>query len=389
MAYDFDRTINRYQTASLKWDEADRLFGSSGILPMWVADMDFRVPRPVIEAIKRRAEHGIFGYTTRPASYYDAVIGWMKRRHNWEIRKEWICHSPGVVPALSLMVQAFTQPGEKILIQPPVYYPFASVVLKNERELVYNRLVEDGGTYRMDFMDLERKLSDGVKMLILCSPHNPVGRVWRKDELEQLGRLCLEYGVLVVSDEIHADLVYSGHRHIPFAVLSEEFAQNSVICTAPSKTFNLAGLQTSNIIIPNETLRKTFTRIIDKNVLGLTNTFGVVATESAYREGDEWLDQCLAYLEDNLTFLIRFVDSRIPMMRVIKPEGTYLVWLDCRSLGLEGKELQHLLRKKAKVALDDGSIFGPGGEGFVRINIACSRSVLEEGLHRIERALKG
>jgi cystathionine beta-lyase len=389
MAYDFDRTINRYQTASLKWDEADRLFGSSGILPMWVADMDFRVPRPVIEAIKRRAEHGIFGYTTRPASYYDAVIGWMKRRHNWEIRKEWICHSPGVVPALSMMVQAFTQPGEKILIQPPVYYPFATVVTNNGRELVYNRLIEDGGTYRMDFMDLERKLSDGVKMLILCSPHNPVGRVWSKEELEQLGRLCLEYGVLVVSDEIHADLVYSGHRHIPFAVLSEELAQNSVICTAPSKTFNLAGLQTSNIIIPNETLRKTFTRIIDRNVLGLTNTFGVVATESAYREGDEWLDECLAYLEDNLAFLIRFVDSRIPTIKVIKPEGTYLVWLDCRSLGLEGKELKHLLRKKAKVALDDGSIFGPGGEGFVRINIACSRSVLEEGLHRIEQALKG
>jgi cystathionine beta-lyase len=389
MAYDFDQTINRYQTASLKWDEADRLFGSSGILPMWVADMDFRVPRPVIEAIKRRAEHGIFGYTTRPASYYDAVIGWMKRRHNWEIRKEWICHSPGVVPALSMMVQAFTQPGEKILIQPPVYYPFATVVTNNGRELVYNRLIEDGGTYRMDFMDLERKLSDGVKMLILCSPHNPVGRVWSKEELEQLGRLCLEYGVLVVSDEIHADLVYSGHRHIPFAVLSEELAQNSVICTAPSKTFNLAGLQTSNIIIPNETLRKTFTRIIDRNVLGLTNTFGVVATESAYREGDEWLDECLAYLEDNLAFLIRFVDSRIPTIKVIKPEGTYLVWLDCRSLGLEGKELKHLLRKKAKVALDDGSIFGPGGEGFVRINIACSRSVLEEGLHRIEQALKG
>ncbi|WP_026676281.1 MalY/PatB family protein [Fictibacillus gelatini] len=389
MKYDFDTAIDRMKTASVKWDDAENLFGEKDILPMWVADMDFKAPAPVIEALKDRAEHGIFGYTMRPESYYDAVAGWMERRHSWTIEKEWICHSPGVVPALSFIVEAFTQPDDKIVIQTPVYYPFTKVVEQNGRKLVHNPLKFEDGRYVMDYEDLKIKVSDpDVKMLILCSPHNPVGRVWTKEELIELGQICIENNVLVVADEIHFDLVYKAYQHTPFASISEEFANHSIICTAPSKTFNLAGLQISNIIIPNKKLRLTFSKTVENHFIGLSNTFGVTATEAAYRHGDEWLDQLMDYLQKNLEFMTEYIESHMSEIKVIKPEGTYLVWLDCRALGMGAKELERFMQKEAKVAFDEGYIFGKEGEGFTRVNIACPRSLLEEALKRIEKAIK-
>lgn len=388
MKYNFDEEINRFKTSSVKWDEVDTIFGGENLLPMWVADMDFKVPEPVINAIKERADHGIFGYTARNDSYYEAIIGWMQRRHNWKVEKDWICHAPGVVPALGMIVRTFTKPGDKIIIQSPVYYPFTNVVEKNERIIVQNPLKYEDGKYVMDFEDLESKMGPDVKMIIISSPHNPVGRVWTKEELTQLGEICLKHNVLVVSDEIHFDLILKGHSHTPFASISEEFALNSIICTAPSKTFNLAGLQTSNIIIPNKNIREQFTNTIESLFIGMTSTFGLVATESAYRYGDEWLDQLLEYLDQNLAFLTNYINQNIPELKVIPTEGTYLVWIDCRELGLEAKELEHLMQKEAKVALDEGYIFGKNGEGFTRVNIACPRSILEEGLRRIEKAVK-
>ncbi|MED1794710.1 pyridoxal phosphate-dependent aminotransferase [Brevibacillus nitrificans] len=387
MRYDFDKVINRLNTASVKWDEVDRFFGDKDLLPLWVADMDFQVPAPVTDALRARVEHGIFGYTERPESYYEAVIGWMERRHQWSVQKEWICHCPGVVPALSYLVQVFTQPGDKVIIQPPVYHPFTSVVADNGREVVHNPLKYEEGRYFMDFEDLRQKMDPSVKLLILCNPHNPGGRVWTKEELTELGNICLENNVMVISDEIHGDLILKGHKHIPFAAISEEFAQNSIICTAPSKTFNMAGMQTSNIIIPNQEYREAFQKMMSTLVLRMTNTFGVVATEAAYRHGDEWLDQLLVYLQGNLDFLTEYIETHIKGIKVIQPEGTYLVWLDCRELGMDAKGLQEFMGKQAKVAVNQGHVFGPGGEQFIRLNMACPRSLIEEGLERIAKAV--
>jgi cystathionine beta-lyase len=385
--YDFDRVIDRYRSNSIKWDFAESIFGSADVLPMWVADMDFEAPRPVIEALISKARHGIFGYADGTESYYEAIIGWMRRRHNWRIEKDWVCFSPGVVPALLWLVRAFVKPGEKVILQSPVYPPFFRSIESNGAELLNNRLMYENGRYIIDFNDLEQKIRSGAKMLILCNPHNPVGRVWEREELIKIGELCLQYQVLVVSDEIHSDLIFSGHRHIPFASLSEELAMNSIVCTAPSKTFNLAGLQTSNIIIPNPKLRKTFKEILSVNGIGHPNIFGLVAMEAAYNEGEEWLDKLLGYLEENVRVLLKYLESNIPKVKGIVPEGTYLVWLDFKGLGMPPKELQEFLLKKARVAMNAGYTFGPGGEGFERLNIACPRSVLEEGLLRIAQAI--
>ena len=386
--YDFDVVIDRHNTASEKWDGVEGYFGEKGLLPMWVADMDFRVPEPVTEALRKTVEHGVYGYTMRPDSYFESVIGWMKRRHGWTINEEWICHSPGVVTALSCIVQSFTEPGDKVVIQPPVYPPFSRVVLSNGRRLVHNRLTLEAGRYSMDYDDLRKNLDSGVKLLILCSPHNPVGRVWTRDELEELGSICLERGVLVVADELHEDIVFGGHAHTPFASISDEFSRNTIVCTGPTKTFNLAGLETSNIIIPNENLRQAFLTTMARNNLMHVNSFGLVATESAYRFGEEWLEQLLEYLRRNLDFLTRYIAENIEGIRVIRPEGTYLVWLDCRELGMDQGELERFCLREAKVALNQGYTFGPGGEGFVRMNIACPRSTLLEGLRRIDQAMK-
>jgi len=388
MKYDFDEVIDRTNYHSVKWDELETTFGAKDALPMWVADMEFRSPRPVIEAIKKAAEHGIYGYTSRPDSYYKAIIDWMERRHNWKVKKDWLAFSPGAVPALSFIIRAFTQAGDKVVVQPPVYYPFFRVIENNGCHVVNNPLKLSNKKYFIDWEDLERKVDDPrVKLLILCSPHNPVGRVWQKEELIILGETCLKHNIIVVSDEIHADILFEGYKHTPFASISPAFAHHSITCTAPSKTFNLAGLQTSTIIIPNKKYYKIYNNILDGLALDENNVFGLVALEAAYRDGEEWLEQLLSYLNENLKFLMKYFKERIPKIKVIKPEGTYLVWLDCRQLGLNTKDLNNFMIKKARVAIDDGYWFGAEGKGFMRINIACPRSFLEEGLKRIERAV--
>ncbi len=388
MKYDFNAIIDRADFYSAKYNELDMKFGSKDLLPMWVADMDFQSAEPIIEAMKSRLDHGIFGYTSRPDSYYEAMTSWYKSRYSWNINKEWIIHSPGVMTSLSLIIRAFTKPGDKIIIQPPVYYPFFDVVKDNDRELVLNPLKQVGENYVMDYEDLEKKIDDKVKYLILCNPHNPIGRVWKKDELEKLGSICVKNNIKIISDEIHGDLVYGSNRYIPFASLSEDFAKNSITCMSPTKTFNLAGLQVSFAIFPERKDYERFERILEVLDMKRNNCFSLVAVEAAYREGEEWLDQMLVYLEENLNFLINYCKENIPKIKPNQPEGTYLVWLNCKELGLSQENLNHFMLHKAKVALDSGNWFGDAGSGYMRINIACPRETLIEGLRRIEKAVK-
>ena len=401
MKYDFDQEINRKDTQSAKWGviqdpdnpsrwiTTDDYFGDNRMLPLWVADMDFPAPQPVVDAMVRRAQHGIYGYTIRTNSYDAAVVNWMKRRHGWDVAPDWILTTPGVVPAVNLLIRTFTRPGEKVLVQQPVYYPFFTAIENNAAQIVSSSLLLEDGRYRMDFADFEKKAADpATTLFILCSPHNPVGRVWTREELTRLGEICLRHNVLVIADEIHADLIYKGVTFTPFAGISEALAQNTVVCTAPSKTFNLAGLHTSNIIIPNPSLRRRFQKTLNSCGMGKwANPFGVVACETAYREGEEWLEQVLAYIEANLDFLQHYIDAHVPGVRLIRPEGTYLVWLDCRGLGLDNQALKRLMMEKARLFPDEGFIFGPEGDGFERINIACPRAILQEALERIRRAV--
>ncbi len=388
MFYDFDRIIERENTNSEKWNFNKKNFGVEDVLPMWVADMDFASPQPVIEALVRRAEHGIYGYSSGTEQYYESIINWMNKRHSWKIEKEWITFSPGVVPALHWIVKAFANPSDKVVVQAPVYHPFFRAIKNNNCEIVNNPLKLEQRQYVMDLADLERQLDPSVKLFFLCNPHNPVGRVWQKEELVELGEVCLKNKIIIVTDEIHSDLIFKGYKHIPFAALSEELAQCTIVCTSPSKTFNLAGLQISNIIIPNPELRKAYRDILTLNNINSPNTFAITALEAAYGEGEEWLEQLLIYLEGNLNYLINFITKKIPKVKVIKPQGTYLVWLDFRDVGLEPMALKNFMLHKAKVALNEGYIFGKGGEGFERLNIACPRSLLKLGLERIENALK-
>ncbi len=401
MKYDFDREINRKGTNSVKWEfikhggsllfreEPDDSSSGTRLLPMWVADMDFPCPEPVVEALVARAQHRLFGYTSPTDSYFNAIVNWMKRRHGWEIEPEWISTTPGVVPALNMLVKTYTSPGDKVLIQTPVYYPFNKAVENSDGILVTNPLIYENGRYSMDFADLEEKTKDPqVKMAILCSPHNPVGRVWTRDELLRFGEICLNNNVLVVSDEIHGDLILEGHVFTPFAGISEAFAQSSITCNAPSKTFNLAGLKTSNIIISDEQLRARFKKTLERTALGGVGAFGVVALEAAYNHGEEWLSQVLDYIMGNYRYLEKYIAEHLPQIKVVPLEGTYLVWLDCRSLGLGKLELEQLMLEEAKVYLDEGYIFGTEGEGFERVNLACPRSVLVEALERIRNVME-
>lgn len=401
MKYDFDREIDRKGTQSVKWEfvpdeekplgilPTEQFFGEDRMLPMWVADMDFPAPQPVIEALEARARHGIFGYTVPTEAYFQTVVDWMRRRHGWEIEPDWIVTTPGVIPGLNALVRTFVPKGEKVLIQPPVYHPFYFAVENNERVLTFNPLKYENQAYKMDFDDLEEKVKDPqVKMAILCHPHNPVGRVWSKEELTRLGEICLENDVLVVSDEIHCDLLFRGVSFTPFGSIGEGFAQNAVICTAGSKTFNLAGLHHSNLIVPNPELRGRFMTALRSIGLFGSNIFGQLALETAYNEGEEWLDQLLDYLDDNRQYLEETFAEHIPQIKVVKPEGTYLVWLDCRGLGLDKEGLQKLMREEARLYLDEGYIFGPQGEGFERMNIACPRSILVDALARIKDAVE-
>lgn len=397
MGFNFDEEIERTGTQCTKWEfimKGDQLIyanhahpnqAGKRLLPLWVADMDFRCPPAVVEAVTDRARHGLYGYSEPCDSYYEAVVGWMDRRHSWAIDRDWIVHTPGVVPALHMLVQAFVAPGEKVLVQRPVYYPFSNAIESNQAQLVSNSLVYSDGDYKMDFDDLARKAADpAVKMAILSSPHNPVGRVWTRDELIRFGEICLEQDVLVVSDEVHNDLIYRDHTFTTFAKISADFARRSIVCTAASKSFNLAGLKLSNIVISNSALRERFAKTVRRNGLYGANPFGIVAVEAAYNHGEAWLEAAMEYVEANCQFMIDFLAEHLPQLRVIQPQGTYLVWVDWRALGLAPAERKSLLMEKARVYLDEGELFGPEGEGFERFNIACPRSILEEALNRIK-----
>jgi cystathionine beta-lyase len=386
--WSFDEIIDRSETQSTKWDHYDK-----DLLPLWVADMDFRVPQPIIDAIIARTKHGIFGYSYFHSGYFEAVLNWFKRRYNWKIMKEWLAFTPGVIPAINIAIQSFSNPGDKIIVQNPVYYPFFGAIQNNGRQILHNPLKRVNGHYQMDLNNLNQKIKDvRSKILILCSPHNPVGRVWTRDELKQVGEICIENEILVIADEIHCDLILPSFKHTNFASISNDFAMNSITCTSLSKTFNLAGLQLSNIIIPNEKLRKTFVNQIESVFLPeeygyLPNDLSLVAFTAAYKYCDEWLTSLLTYLKKNIDFLKSFISNNIPQIEVNEPEGTYLVWLDFRNLGIDQAKLKVFLQQKAKVVLDDGSKFGPGGEGFQRINIACSQTTLKKALVRIRNAI--
>ncbi len=401
MNYDFDQRINRIGTNSYKWDfvkrdgaivpwdETDASRHAKPVLPLWVADMDFPCPEPVVDAVTEIARMGVYGYAFPPPSYYDSVVRWMKRRHGWTVRPDTICFTPGIVPALHMLVSAYTSPGDKVLVQPPVYYPFYNAIENLQTRAALNPLRHEDGRYYMDFDDLEEKCADPeVKMAILCSPHNPVGRVWSGEELRRFGRICMDNDVLVVSDEIHSDLILGNHTFTPYATLGPEYEARSIVCTSPSKTFNLAALQASNMMITDADLRETFQNTVRSTGIFTLNPFGIAAVEAAYDHGEEWLEQLLEYLEGNYRLVESFFRERMPRIQVIRTEGTYLVWVDFRSLGLDGDALQHLMMEEARVFLDEGYIFGPEGEGFERINIACPRSVLKEALERIEAAVK-
>ncbi|WP_017726489.1 MalY/PatB family protein [Halalkalibacterium ligniniphilum] len=383
----FDQVINRKGTASAKWDYVDTLYKGNDLLPMWVADMDFQAPAPVIEAIQSRAAHGIFGYPTHTASVDKAVQSWAKRHYNWDIDPEDLIYTSGIVPTISRIIEAFTNEKDRIVIQTPVYHPFYDLVTNNKRELIKNPLIYDGTSYKMDFAQLESGIDSRTKMLILCNPHNPVGRVWTKEELEKLAQICVANDLLVVSDEIHADLLYEGFQHIPIASLSEEMASRTFTCLAPSKTFNLAGIQTSYVVIKNSVLRAGLKKHLTLNFMNMTNSFAELVTEVAYNQGEQWLQELRAYIQGNEQYVRRYVETHMPKISLVKPEGTYLLWLDCSKLGLSANERKKWLVEEARVALNHGPMFGKEeGDAFERMNIACPRKTIQEGLERIKKA---
>lgn len=385
----FDDIINRKNTDSIKFDFAEKNGKPADILPLWVADMDFKTSSLVIDAIKERADHGIFGYTDTGDKYFEAVSDWMKRHHGMNVEKAWLVKTPGVVFALATAVRAFTEIGDSILVQQPVYYPFSSLVMNNGRKLVSSELVLKDGKYQIDFDDFEQKIIDNnVKLFLLCSPHNPVGRVWTEEELKKMIDICLKHNVLMFSDEIHGDFTFNENKHVPVLNMTEEIKESCITATSPAKTFNLAGLQVSNIFIPNRKLRHRFKKEISAAGAGLITTMGITACESAYTYGEEWYDGMMAYLHSNLEFVREYVKNELPGVELVEPEGTYLLWLDFRELKLSANELEDLIVHKAKLWLDRGSMFGKLGEGFERINIATSRAVLNEAMDRIKAALK-
>lgn len=386
---DFDKVTDRRGTGCLKYDFAEKFGMPENVMPLWVADMDFCVSSYIQEAVAKQAEHGIFGYSDTREGYFGAVSGWMKSCHNWKVEEEWLVETPGVVFALAMAVKAYTDPGDSILIQQPVYYPFAEVIRDNGRKVVSNTLVQDNnGRYVMDPEDFEEKIErENIKLFLLCSPHNPVGRVWDREELERIGDICLKHHVIVVSDEIHMDFVYE-KQHYVFADVKESYREISVICTAPSKTFNIAGLQVSNIFIPNGALREKFRGQIRAAGYCELSCAGIAACEAAYRDGGQWYEGMMAYVKANIAYIHDFLKEKLPEVKASDTEGTYLVWLDFRSLGLSHEELEDLIVHKAGLWLDGGTMFGPSGEGFQRINAACPRSVLRQALEKLEKAVR-
>ena len=392
MQFDFDKKINRRNTDSIKWDKTDKYLKAPDVIPLWVADMDFESPQVVQDAVQRQVEFGNYGYYEAPESYYESIVNWQQRRHGWKMNipdistRHIIQFVPGVIPGLNFAIQAFTEPGDKIIIQPPVYRPFFETITRNERQVLENPLMEREGRYEMDFELLEMQANE-AKMLILCSPHNPVGRVWTKSELERLVEICTKNEVLIVSDEIHADLVYSGNKHIPVASVSPAAARISLTLVSPAKAFNMQSFQIASAIILNEQLREQYRQHLKKFSIYMMNIFSIRASEAAYTAGAEWLDALLVYLESNRNFLKDFLEDKMPQIKFSPSEGTYLAWLDCRELNLSQEALNDLFLKKAKVGLLSGTVFGAQGEGFMRLNFACTRATLEDALERIRSSI--
>ncbi|WP_029269908.1 MalY/PatB family protein [Virgibacillus alimentarius] len=383
----FDTIQARKNTRSVKWDGLKSVFQTKDVLPMWVADMDFKSPQAVNEALMKRVKHGIYGYTMIDHDVKNSIVNWIKRRHHWQIQRDWLTFSPSVITSLHIAIQALTEPNDKVLIQTPVYTPFFNVLKQHNREMVKNPLVLQNNYYKIDFEDFEDKLKQGVKAFILCSPHNPVGRVWTRDELEEIARLCLKYDVIILTDEIHGDLVYPNHHHIPFASLSNEIAEQTITFMSPSKTFNLAGLQASYMIVKNQTKHKKLTEHLKKQGLNTLNTMGNTALEAAYNHGESWLDELISVLHDHRNYVTEMLESRTKELKVINSEGTYLIWINCSGLKMDSPSLRKFMIEKAKVGLNPGMNYGKEGSQFMRMNIACPRAILEEGVNRIITAV--
>jgi cystathionine beta-lyase len=387
MMWNFDEPARREGTDCIKYDLRKETFGVNDVIPMWVADMDFNTPDFIIKSLQNCLNHEIFGYSFRPPEYFLSIIDWLECRHNWRIEKEWICFCPGIVPALNFCTLAFTQPGDNIIVQPPVYFPFFSAVESHGRKLIYNKLKESDGKWVMDYDSLIAGIDGKTKMIIISNPHNPIGRVWTPDELNSLADICLKNNILILSDEIHCGLVLPGFSHTPFANLSEKIAEITITCIAPSKTFNLAGLSTSSVIISNPVLRKSFNRIIENLHVGNGNIFGTIASISAYSHGHQWLEALLDYIDHNIDFVEDYCRKMIPEIVPVLPEATYMIWLDCRKFGMTGKELQNFFVNKAGVGMNEGSTFGPGGEGFMRMNLATTHQTVMKAMEQIEKAV--
>ena len=386
MKYDFDQVVDRSKNRSAKYDERKKKFDREDVIPLWVADMDFKTAQPVIDAVKARAEEGIWGYTSRPDSYFEAVCSWQKRRNGWEIDRSMLSFSVGVVPSLSSMVFVFTEPGDKVLIQTPVYSEFYDVTESWGREVIENPMVEKDGVWSVDFEDFEKKAKE-ARMFFLCSPHNPLGIVWTREELTRMCEICIANDVLIVSDEIHSDLIFHGKKHIPTATLSPEIAAHVITCISGTKTFNLAGLQASAVVFPNADLKARFDKFWFNLDIHRNNAFSSVAVETAFNEGEEWLEQLLAYIDGNFELIRSYCEENIPQIRPNVPDATYLVWLDCRGLGMENEELRRFMIEKAGLGLNEGWSFGRSLSGYMRLNAACPRSILEKALKQLKEAV--
>ena len=387
MKYNFDELIDRRNTGAVKTDLCKKMFGTDDLIPLWVADMDFRTPDFIIDAINNRCKHPILGYTVPDEEYFNSIIRWIDARHGWKLERSWLGFLPGIVPGLAFAVNALTQAGDEIIIQPPVYPPFIHVPSKNDRELIYNPLKVVDGRFEMDLEDLEYKITDRTRMFILCNPHNPGGRTWDADTLIKVAEICHKHGVLVVSDEIHSDMALPGNVHTPFASVSELAEQNSITYMAPSKTFNMAGLVSSSYIIPNSEIRKKFSDFMDNSELANGNIFAYVAAQAAYEKGTEWLSEMISYIQGNVDYIVEFLEKNIPQIKPMIPQASFLIWLDCTGLEMSSHQLQDFMVKEARLGLNKGTTFGPGGEQHLRLNIGCSREVLKQAMEQLKSAI--
>ena len=387
MKYNFDELIDRRNTGAVKTDLCKKMFGTDDLIPLWVADMDFRTPDFIIDAINNRCKHPILGYTVPDEEYFNSIIRWIDARHGWKLERNWLGFLPGIVPGLAFAVNALTQTGDQIIIQPPVYPPFIHVPSKNDRELIYNPLKVVDGRFEMDLEDLEYKITDRTRMFILCNPHNPGGRTWDADTLIKVAEICHKHGVLVVSDEIHSDMALPGNVHTPFASVSELAEQNSITYMAPSKTFNMAGLVSSSYIIPNGEIRKKFSDFMNNSELANGNIFAYVAAQAAYENGTEWLTEMIRYIQGNVDYIVEFLGKNIPQIKPMIPQASFLIWLDCAGLEMNSHQLQDFMVKEARLGLNKGSTFGPGGEQHLRLNIGCSREVLKQAMEQLKSAI--